>query len=214
MAPTAMKAEATSIDAALENNIARNLGADLEGGDCRCRRDDEIEFGQKLIHSGSEGRSTQMCGGQGGRQNRRAGLSKCDKSGVTQMCKICRHCREAVGGSRIPMNTKRFTQIFAGQLNWVDTGAKILQQPDRLCDGGGHFRIDGSIWRLGPQSDLRAFEDALSQHERRQLAARAARSAVPEYLAHARRGADQSAAGVLPAGHRRWPSRYRRRGGY
>jgi hypothetical protein len=111
-----------------------------------------------------------MCGGQGGHQNRRAGLSKCDKSGVTQMCKICRHCREAVGGSRIPMNTKRFTQIFAGQLNWVDMGAKILQQPDCLCDGGGHFRIDGSIWRLGPQSDLRAFEDALPQHERRQLA--------------------------------------------
>jgi hypothetical protein len=66
-----------------------------------------------------------MCGGQGGRGNRRAGLSKCDKSGVTQMHKICRHGREAVGGCRIPMNTKRFAQIFVGQLNWVDMGAKI-----------------------------------------------------------------------------------------
>jgi hypothetical protein len=41
------------------------------------------------------------------------------------MHKVWRHRREAVGGSRIPMNTKRFAQIFVGQLNWVDMGAKI-----------------------------------------------------------------------------------------
>src|SRR6516164_11054115 len=86
------------------------------------------------------------------------------------MHKIWRYRREAVGGCRIPMNTKRFAQSFAGQLECVDMSAKILEQPDRLCDGGGHFRIHDSIWRLGPQSDLRAFEDALPQHERRQFA--------------------------------------------
>src|SRR5215471_8751483 len=68
------------------------------------------------------------------------------------------------------MNTKRFTQIFARQLDWLDMGAKIVQQRDRLCDGDSHFRIDDSVRRFGPQSDLRAFENALPQHERRQLA--------------------------------------------
>ena len=68
------------------------------------------------------------------------------------------------------MNTKRFAQIFAGQLDWVDMGAKILQQPERLRDGSGHFGIDGSIWRLSPQSDSRAFESVFPQHKRRQLA--------------------------------------------
>src|SRR5262249_51462527 len=86
------------------------------------------------------------------------------------MRKICRYRCEAVGGSRIPMNTKRFTQILAGQLDWLAMGAKIIQQRDRLCDGDSHFRIDDSVRRLGPQSDLRAVENALPQHERRQLA--------------------------------------------
>jgi hypothetical protein len=43
--------------------------------------------------------------------------------------------------------------------------------------------------------------------------AHAARSAVSEYLASARRSADQSVAGVLPAGHGRRPSHHRRRAG-
>jgi hypothetical protein len=63
-----------------------------------------------------------------------------------------------------------FTQILARQLDWLDRGAKIIQQPDCLCDGSSYFRIDASIRRLGPQSDPRTLENALLQHERRQLA--------------------------------------------
>jgi hypothetical protein len=54
-----------------------------------------------------------------------------------------RSAGKAVGGSRIPMNTKRFTQIFARQLDWLDISAKIVQQRDRLCDGGSHFSMPG-----------------------------------------------------------------------
>jgi hypothetical protein len=42
------------------------------------------------------------------------------------------------------MNTERFTQIFAGKLDWLDMGTKVIQQPDRLCDRGSHFRMDYS----------------------------------------------------------------------